>query len=37
VGLYLSREIIQNYGGDITVKSQKDEFTEFSIILPTLK
>ena len=36
VGLYLSREIIQNYGGDITVKSQKDEFTEFSIILPTL-
>ena len=37
VGLYLSREIIQNYGGDITVKSQKDEYTEFSIILPTLK
>ncbi len=37
VGLYLSREIVQNYGGDITVKSQKDEYTEFSIILPTLK
>lgn len=37
VGLYLSREIIQNYGGDISVKSQKNEYTEFSIILPTLK
>ena len=37
IGLYLSREIVQNYGGDITVKSQKDEYTEFSIILPTLK
>lgn len=35
VGLYLSREIIQNYGGDISVKSQKNEYTEFSIILPT--
>ena len=37
VGLYLSRETIQNYGGDITVKSQKDTYTEFSIILPTTK
>ena len=37
VGLYLSREIIQNYGGDITVTSQKNEYTEFSIILPILK
>ena len=34
VGLYLSREVIQNYGGDISVKSQKNEFTLFSIILP---
>jgi signal transduction histidine kinase len=34
VGLYLSREIIQNYGGDISVTSQKNEYTEFSIILP---
>ncbi len=37
VGLYLSREIIQNYGGDITVTSEKNEYTEFSIILPILK
>jgi signal transduction histidine kinase len=37
VGLYLSREIIQNYGGDITVISEKNEYTEFSIILPILK
>ena len=34
VGLYLSREVIQNYGGDISVKSQKNEYTLFSIILP---
>lgn len=34
VGLYLSREVIQNYGGDISVTSQKNEYTEFSIILP---
>ena len=37
VGLYLSREIIQNYGGDITVKSRKGDFTEFTITLPLLK
>ena len=36
VGLYLSREIIQNHGGDITVASVKDEYTEFTITLPTL-
>jgi signal transduction histidine kinase len=36
VGLYLSREIIQTYGGDITVKSQKDEFTAFTITLPAI-
>jgi signal transduction histidine kinase len=35
VGLYLSREIIQNHKGDISVTSVKDEFTEFTITLPT--
>jgi signal transduction histidine kinase len=35
VGLYLSREVIQNYGGDIRVASLKDEYTEFTIIIPT--
>ena len=34
VGLYLSREIIQNHVGDISVQSVKDEFTEFTITLP---
>ena len=34
VGLYLSREILQNHGGDISVKSVKDEFTEFTFIIP---
>ena len=34
VGLYLSREIIQNHKGDISVTSVKDEFTEFTITLP---
>jgi signal transduction histidine kinase len=34
VGLYLSREIIQNLGGDISVKSVKDEYTEFTIDIP---
>ena len=34
VGLYLSREIIQNHGGDISVQSVKDEYTEFTISLP---
>ena len=33
VGLYLSREIIQNHGGDISVVSVKDEYTEFTITL----
>ena len=36
VGLYLSREIIQNHGGDISVKSVKDEYSEFIITLPAL-
>ena len=33
-GLYLSREIIQNHKGDISVASAKDEYTEFTITLP---
>ncbi len=34
VGLYLSKEIIQDHGGDITVESEKNVFTEFTITLP---
>jgi signal transduction histidine kinase len=34
IGLYLSREIIQNHGGDISVSSVRDEYTEFTITLP---
>ena len=37
IGLYLSREIIQIHGGDISVATQKDEFTEFTITLPNVK
>ena len=37
VGLYLSREIVQNHGGDISVQSVKNEFTEFTITLPYKK
>ena len=36
VGLYLCHEIVQNHNGSITVQSEKDKFTEFTIILPTL-
>ena len=36
VGLYLSHEIVQNHGGNITVTSQKDQFTEFVITIPML-
>lgn len=34
VGMYLSREIILNHRGTITVESEKDEYTEFKITLP---
>ena len=34
VGLYLSREIIQNHGGDISVSSVQGEYTEVTITLP---
>jgi signal transduction histidine kinase len=37
VGLYLSREIIQNHGGDISVTSVKGQYTEFTITLPVGK
>ena len=37
VGLYLSREIIQNHKGEINVASVKDEYTEFTITLPILQ
>ena len=37
IGLYLSREIIQNHGGDISVVSVKDEYTEFTVTLPRLQ
>lgn len=37
VGLYLSREIIQNHGGDISVASVKNEYSEFTITLPAQK
>jgi signal transduction histidine kinase len=36
VGLYLSKEIAQNHGGDISVVSKKDEYTAFTIHIPTL-
>lgn len=34
VGMYLSKEMIQNHGGDITVRSEKDQYTEFTISVP---
>lgn len=34
VGMYLTREIIENHGGTITLSSEKDQFTEFTVIIP---
>ncbi|MDR0348329.1 MAG: HAMP domain-containing histidine kinase [Tannerella sp.] len=34
IGLYLSREIILNHKGSITVKSEKNDFTEFIVTIP---
>jgi len=34
VGLYLSQQVIQDFGGSISVESKKDEYTIFTIILP---
>jgi signal transduction histidine kinase len=36
IGLYLSHDVIQNYGGNITVESVKDEYTVFTITLPAI-
>ena len=36
IGLYLSHDVIQNYGGSITVESVKDEYTTFTITLPAI-
>ncbi len=36
IGLYVSKEIAQNTGGDISAHSQKNVYTEFTITLPTL-
>ena len=30
IGLYLSHDVIQNYGGNISVESVKDEYTQFT-------
>jgi len=37
VGLYLSKEIAQNHGGDISADSVKNEYSEFKITVPALK
>ena len=37
IGLYLSREIAQNHGGEIQAKSVKDEYSEFIITIPIKK
>lgn len=34
LGLYITKTIIDIHGGNITVSSQPDKFTEFTIILP---
>jgi len=36
IGLYLSKEIAQNHGGDITAESEKLKYTTFTITLPTI-
>ena len=36
IGLYLSHDVIQNYGGNISVESVKDEYTQFTITLPAI-
>jgi signal transduction histidine kinase len=34
IGLYISREVILNHKGSITVKSEKDQYCEFTITIP---
>jgi signal transduction histidine kinase len=36
IGLYLSHDIIQSYGGTITANSVKDQFSDFTITLPII-
>ena len=36
VGLYLSREILLDHGGNITVESVPGEYTEFTITIPII-
>jgi signal transduction histidine kinase len=36
IGLYLSHDIIQNSGGNISVESVKDEYATFTITLPAI-
>ena len=36
IGLYLCHEIVQNHGGTISVQSEKNVYTEFTITLPRL-
>jgi len=36
IGLYLAREIVKNHQGNITVSSEKDEYTEFVVKFPLL-
>jgi signal transduction histidine kinase/ligand-binding sensor domain-containing protein len=36
IGLYLSHDVIQNYGGNISVESVKDEYSTFTITLPAI-
>jgi signal transduction histidine kinase len=33
-GLYISREVILNHKGSLTVKSEKDQYSEFTITIP---
>ena len=37
VGLYICHEVVQNHGGDITVRSEKGSYTEFTVTLPQKK
>lgn len=37
IGLYLSHEVIHDHGGNINVKSEKDQYTTITISLPILQ
>jgi signal transduction histidine kinase len=34
IGLYVSREVILNHRGSVEVKSEKDQYTEFTLKVP---